>query len=73
MTPLLLGPATCRDCCEIKKNRSAVASFRCLTAMPPEGSAMDGILPGWLDRGCREAEIEFEPWTLQSVNLRSNH
>ncbi|KAG5442659.1 Phospholipase A-2-activating protein, partial [Clonorchis sinensis] len=53
----------------------AVACFRCLTAMPPEGSTRDRILPGCpnLDRGSREAEVGFEPRTFQSVNLRSNH
>ncbi|KAG5453153.1 hypothetical protein CSKR_106980 [Clonorchis sinensis] len=54
---------------------SAVAPFRCLTAMPPEGSARAGILPGCpsLDRGSREAQVGFEPWTFRSLNPRSNH
>ncbi|KAG5453453.1 hypothetical protein CSKR_100533 [Clonorchis sinensis] len=47
--------------------RSAVAPFRCLAAMPPEGSTRAGILPGCpsLDRGSREAELGFEPWTFR--------
>ncbi|KER23374.1 hypothetical protein T265_08703 [Opisthorchis viverrini] len=55
--------------------RSAVASFRCLTTMPPEGSTRAEILPGCpsLDRGSRVAEVGFEPRTLRSVNSRSNH
>ncbi|KER32163.1 hypothetical protein T265_12862, partial [Opisthorchis viverrini] len=54
----------------VVKRRSAVASFRCLTAMPPEGSKRGGILPGCpsLDRGSREAEVGFEPRTLWPVN-----
>ncbi|KER25608.1 hypothetical protein T265_14176, partial [Opisthorchis viverrini] len=42
--------------------RSAVAPFRCLTAMPPEGCTRAGILPGCqsLDRGSREAALGFE-------------
>ncbi|KAG5454445.1 Heteroproteinous nuclear ribonucleoprotein L, partial [Clonorchis sinensis] len=62
---------------EIKKNinRSAVTPFRCLAAMPPEGSTRAEILPGCpsLDRGSREAEVGFEPRTLWSANSRSNH
>ncbi|KER20449.1 hypothetical protein T265_11011 [Opisthorchis viverrini] len=56
-------------------DRSAVAPFRCLTAMPPEGCTRAGILPGCpsLDRGSREAEVGFEPQTFRSVNSRSNH
>ncbi|KAG5446775.1 Nuclear speckle splicing regulatory protein 1 [Clonorchis sinensis] len=51
------------------------SSGSCLTAVPPEGSTGAEILPGCpsLDRGSREAEVRFEPRTLQSVNLRSNH
>ncbi|KER32984.1 hypothetical protein T265_01071 [Opisthorchis viverrini] len=51
------------------------APFRCLTAMPPEGSTRAGILPGCpsLDRGSREAEVGFEPRTFRSVNSCSNH
>ncbi|KER22850.1 hypothetical protein T265_09126 [Opisthorchis viverrini] len=50
------------------------APFRCLAAMPPEGCTRVGILPGCpsLDRGSREAEVGFEPWTFRSVNSRSN-
>ncbi|KAG5453992.1 hypothetical protein CSKR_102097 [Clonorchis sinensis] len=46
-----------------KSNRSAVAPFRFLAAMPPEGSTRAGILPGCpsLDRGSQEAEAGFEP------------
>ncbi|KER21924.1 LOW QUALITY PROTEIN: hypothetical protein T265_14977 [Opisthorchis viverrini] len=56
-------------------NRSAVAFFRYLAAMPPEGSTRAGILSGCpsLDRGSREAEVGFEPRTFRSVNSRSNH
>ncbi|KAG5441639.1 Guanine nucleotide-binding protein subunit alpha-11 [Clonorchis sinensis] len=59
----------------VKKNRSAVAPFRCLTATPPEGSTRARILPGCpsLDRGSREAEVGFEPRTFRSVNSRSGH
>ncbi|KAG5441730.1 hypothetical protein CSKR_110670 [Clonorchis sinensis] len=54
----------------------AVAPFRCLVAMPPEGCTRVGKLPGCpsLDRGSREAEVGFEPRIfLSSVNLRPNH
>ncbi|KER22160.1 hypothetical protein T265_09666 [Opisthorchis viverrini] len=56
-------------------NRSAVAPFRCLTAMPPKGCTRAGILPGCpsLDRESREAEVGFEPRTFRSVNSHSNH
>ncbi|KER28151.1 hypothetical protein T265_04981 [Opisthorchis viverrini] len=59
----------------ICKNRSAVAPFRCLAAMPHEGGTGAGILPSCpsLDRGSREAEVGFEPRTFRSVNSRSNH
>ncbi|KER26851.1 LOW QUALITY PROTEIN: hypothetical protein T265_13922 [Opisthorchis viverrini] len=58
-----------------KKNRSAVAPFRCLAAMPPEGSTRARILSGCpsLDRGSRVAEVGFEPRTFRSANSRSNH
>ncbi|KER32885.1 hypothetical protein T265_01171 [Opisthorchis viverrini] len=58
-----------------KKERSAVAPFRCLAAMPPKGSTRAGILPGCpsLDRESRVAEVGFEPRTFRSVNSRSNH
>ncbi|KER32055.1 hypothetical protein T265_01832 [Opisthorchis viverrini] len=57
------------------RRRSAVAPFRCLAAVPPEGCTRAGILPGCpsLDRGSREAGVGFEPRTFQSVNSRSNH
>ncbi|KER25991.1 hypothetical protein T265_06683 [Opisthorchis viverrini] len=57
------------------KKRSAVASFRHLAAMPPEGSTRAGILPGCpsLDRGNRDAEIRFKPRIFRPVNSRSNH
>ncbi|KER27964.1 LOW QUALITY PROTEIN: hypothetical protein T265_13682 [Opisthorchis viverrini] len=50
---------------------TAVAPFRDLTAMPPEGSIRVGILPGYpsLDRGRREAEAGFVPRTFRSVIL----
>ncbi|KER24257.1 hypothetical protein T265_08049 [Opisthorchis viverrini] len=52
-----------------------VTSFRCLTAIPPEGCTRVGILPGCpsLDRGSREAKVGFGPQTLRSVKSRSNH
>ncbi|KER25194.1 hypothetical protein T265_07298 [Opisthorchis viverrini] len=55
-------------------NRSALAPFRCLAAVPPEGSTRAGILPGCpsLDRGSRKAEVGFEPRTFRSVNSHSN-
>ncbi|KAG5448290.1 hypothetical protein CSKR_110459 [Clonorchis sinensis] len=55
--------------------RSAVTPFRCLAAMPPMGNTRAGMLPGCpsLDRGSREAEVGFEPWTFWLVNPRSNH
>ncbi|KER26481.1 hypothetical protein T265_06272 [Opisthorchis viverrini] len=58
-----------------RKVCSAVAPFRCLAAMPPEGSTRAGILPGCpsLGRGSRVAEVGFEPRTFGSVNSRSNH
>ncbi|GAA53475.1 hypothetical protein CLF_110324 [Clonorchis sinensis] len=47
--------------------RSAVATFRRLNAMPPEGCTRAGILSACpsLDRGSREAEIGFEPRTFR--------
>ncbi|KAG5446642.1 hypothetical protein CSKR_108301, partial [Clonorchis sinensis] len=47
---------------------SAVATFWCLAAMPPEGSTSAGILPGCpgLDRRSRDAEIGFESQTFRS-------
>ncbi|KER28358.1 hypothetical protein T265_04815 [Opisthorchis viverrini] len=55
------------------RNRSAVTPFRCLAAMPPEGNMWAIILPGCpsLDRGRREAEVGFEPQTLQSAQSPS--
>ncbi|KAG5446464.1 hypothetical protein CSKR_105821, partial [Clonorchis sinensis] len=55
--------------------RSTVAPFRCLTAMPSEGSTRVGILPGCPSppRGSREAESGFEPRTFRSVHSRSTH
>ncbi|KER26428.1 hypothetical protein T265_06342 [Opisthorchis viverrini] len=46
----------------------AVAPFRCLAAMPHEGGTRARILPGSpsLDRGSREAEVEFEPRTFRN-------
>ncbi|KAG5455047.1 hypothetical protein CSKR_100956 [Clonorchis sinensis] len=57
------------------RHRKAVAPFRCLAAMPPEGCTRARILPGCpsLDRGSRKAEVGFEPRTFRSVNSRSNH
>ncbi|KAG5452329.1 hypothetical protein CSKR_112798 [Clonorchis sinensis] len=53
----------------------AVKAFRCLAAVPPEGSTRAAILPGCasLDRGSREAEVGFEPQTFRSVRSSSNH
>ncbi|KAG5444488.1 hypothetical protein CSKR_101832 [Clonorchis sinensis] len=50
-----------------RKNGSAVAPFRCPTAMLPEGSTRAGTLPGCpnLDKGGREVEIELEPRTFR--------
>ncbi|KAG5441692.1 hypothetical protein CSKR_103172 [Clonorchis sinensis] len=54
---------------------SAVTPFRCLAAMPLEGSTGAGILPGCpsLDRGSRKAEVGFEPQTFRSINSSPNH
>ncbi|KER31341.1 hypothetical protein T265_02393 [Opisthorchis viverrini] len=56
-------------------HRSAVTSLRCLDTTTLEVSTRAGILPGYpsLDKGSREAAVRFEPRTLRSVNLRSNH
>ncbi|KAG5445492.1 hypothetical protein CSKR_100980 [Clonorchis sinensis] len=56
-------------------HHSAVAPFRCLAAMPPEGSRRAGILPGYpsLGRVSPDAKGGFEPRAFQSVNSRSNH
>ncbi|KAG5441345.1 hypothetical protein CSKR_103221 [Clonorchis sinensis] len=56
------------------RHRKAVTPFRCLAAMPPEGSTRAGILPGCpsLDRGSREAEVGFEPRTFRSSQIREN-
>ncbi|KAG5441437.1 hypothetical protein CSKR_107656 [Clonorchis sinensis] len=53
----------------------AVAPFRCLTAIPPEGNTRTWILSGCpsLDRGIREAEVESEPRTFGPLNPCSNH
>ncbi|KER26827.1 hypothetical protein T265_05964 [Opisthorchis viverrini] len=44
-------------------SRSAVTLFQCLAAMPPEGNARAGTVPGCStpDRGNREAKVGFEP------------
>ncbi|KAG5455056.1 hypothetical protein CSKR_109927 [Clonorchis sinensis] len=54
---------------------SAVTPFRCLAAMPPEGSTRARILLDCssLDRESREAEVEFERQSFRSVNSRSKH
>ncbi|KER24077.1 hypothetical protein T265_08167 [Opisthorchis viverrini] len=59
----------------VGSNRSTVTPFRCLTAMPPEGSARTRILPGSpsLDMGSRVAEVGFESRTFRSVNSRYNY
>ncbi|GAA51721.1 ATP-binding cassette transporter [Clonorchis sinensis] len=53
------------------RNRSATAPFRCLTAMPPEGSTRAGILPGYpiLDRGSRDTEVGSEKRTFPAPSL----
>ncbi|KAG5454251.1 hypothetical protein CSKR_113704 [Clonorchis sinensis] len=50
-----------------KYNRSAVAHFRCVAAMPPEASTRAGILPDCssLDRRSREAGVGFKPRTFR--------
>ncbi|KER25327.1 hypothetical protein T265_07201 [Opisthorchis viverrini] len=58
-----------------KINHSAVASFRCLAALPHEGGTRAGILPGCpsLDRGSREAELRFtagQPAKITSNKLQ---
>ncbi|KER33000.1 hypothetical protein T265_12711, partial [Opisthorchis viverrini] len=55
------------DVVPILRDRSAVASFRCLTAMLREGSTRAGILPGCpsLNKESREAEAVFEPRTVR--------
>ncbi|KER29088.1 hypothetical protein T265_04182 [Opisthorchis viverrini] len=56
--------------------RSAVARFRGLTAMPPEGCTRAERLPGCpsLDRGSREADVGFEPWTCRSnTEVKGNY
>ncbi|GAA47273.1 hypothetical protein CLF_100161 [Clonorchis sinensis] len=58
------GCSFCRPTCALQpvndscRYYSAVTPFRCLAAMPPEGSTRAEILPGCpsLDRGSREAE-----------------
>ncbi|KER24516.1 hypothetical protein T265_07830 [Opisthorchis viverrini] len=53
--------------------RSAVAPFRCLAAMPSEGSTRAGILPGCpsLDRGSRVAEVGPEPRTFRMMEKQT--
>ncbi|KER24388.1 hypothetical protein T265_07945 [Opisthorchis viverrini] len=55
---------------QTQTNYPAVAPFRCQAAIPQEGGTRAVILPGCpsLDRGCREAEVGFEPRTFRSVN-----
>ncbi|GAA56377.1 hypothetical protein CLF_110754 [Clonorchis sinensis] len=57
-----------------KKNPSAVTSFRCLAAMPPEESKRAGIFPDCpsLDKKIREAEVGFKPRTFRKVITRPN-
>ncbi|KER27580.1 hypothetical protein T265_05397 [Opisthorchis viverrini] len=51
----------------LEPNFETVAPFRCLAAMPHEGSTRAGILSGCpsLDRESREAEVEFESRTFR--------
>ncbi|KAG5454435.1 hypothetical protein CSKR_113103 [Clonorchis sinensis] len=53
----------------------ALTPFRCLAAIPPEGSMTTKILLGCpsLHRGSRDAEVGFELRTFWSVNSCSNH
>ncbi|KER27434.1 hypothetical protein T265_13801, partial [Opisthorchis viverrini] len=53
-----------------KRKRPAVAPFRCLAAMPPEGSTRAGTPLGCpsLDRGSREAE-EPQQYSISHVRL----
>ncbi|KER28298.1 hypothetical protein T265_04830 [Opisthorchis viverrini] len=55
--------------------RSAVAPFRCLAAVLPEGNTRAGKLPGHpsLDRSGRDAEVGFEPRTFRSASSHSEH
>ncbi|KER21265.1 hypothetical protein T265_10367 [Opisthorchis viverrini] len=61
-----------------EKNRSAVAPFRGLNAMPPEGSTRAGIRPGWpsLDRTdnapsiCSASQPCIKPRQLQSALIK---
>ncbi|KER24174.1 hypothetical protein T265_08110 [Opisthorchis viverrini] len=50
----------------LQATHSAVALFRCITAVPPEGSTRVGTVPGCpsVDRGSREAEVGFESTDL---------
>ncbi|KAG5447746.1 hypothetical protein CSKR_106781 [Clonorchis sinensis] len=55
-------------------NRSAATPSRCLAAIPTERSTRAGMLPGCPSLGRRRGEeVEFEPRTFLSVNLRYNH
>ncbi|KER25314.1 hypothetical protein T265_07193 [Opisthorchis viverrini] len=53
---------------------STVTPFRCLAAMPPEGSTRAGIPSGCqgLDRGSLEAEVGFEP-RIRPVPVKKKH
>ncbi|KER23198.1 hypothetical protein T265_14685, partial [Opisthorchis viverrini] len=51
--------------------RSAVAPFRCLSDMPPEGNMRAEVVPGYpsLDRGSQKLEVRFEPQTSWSAKF----
>ncbi|KAG5441792.1 hypothetical protein CSKR_110603, partial [Clonorchis sinensis] len=72
-TPQMGDSAGFQDSYKSTVSVTAVAPFRCLAAMLPEGSARAGILPGYpsLDRGSRDAKVGLEPRTFRSVNSRS--
>ncbi|KER28787.1 hypothetical protein T265_04475 [Opisthorchis viverrini] len=58
-----------------QSNRSAVAPFRCLTAMPSERSTRARIPPSCpkLDKASREVEVGFEPWTFWTLEFDREH
>ncbi|KER20313.1 hypothetical protein T265_11120 [Opisthorchis viverrini] len=62
------GSLESRDTIAVHYIHSDLTPFRCLNAMPPEGSTRAWILPGCpsLNRGSREAEVGFEPRTFWS-------
>ncbi|KER28418.1 hypothetical protein T265_04731 [Opisthorchis viverrini] len=59
----------------IKDDRSAVTPFRCLVAMPPDGSTRVGKPPCCpnLDRSSRDARVVSESQIFRSLSSRQNH